>query len=98
MGCVMVHRVLDSKMLSPPLNWKRLLVFYSAANAGHLYEVDPDFRSRLPAKERADDKTFGAYLRRLRLLRGLRQGGSAGRVFARPNRRGGTQQTTHAHP
>jgi transcriptional regulator with XRE-family HTH domain len=38
-----------------------------------LYEADPEYRSRLTAKRRAEDKTFGACLRRLRLQRGLRQ-------------------------
>jgi hypothetical protein len=47
---------------------------YEAAADAILYEADPDFRSRFLAKKRADDKTFGACLRRLRLLRGLRQG------------------------
>jgi len=46
---------------------------YEAAADAILYEADPDFRSRLLAKKRAEDKTFGACLRRLRLLRGLRQ-------------------------
>jgi hypothetical protein len=47
---------------------------YEVAADAILYEADPDFRSRLLAKKRAEDKTFGACLRRLRLLRGLRQG------------------------
>jgi hypothetical protein len=47
---------------------------YEAAADAVLYEADADFRSRLLAKKRAEDKTFGACLRRLRLLRGLRQG------------------------
>ncbi len=47
---------------------------YEAAADAILYEADPRFRSQLLAKKRAEDKTFGACLRRLRLLRGLRQG------------------------
>ena len=47
---------------------------YEAAADAILYEADPDLRSRLLAKKRAEDRTFGACLRRLRLLRGLRQG------------------------
>lgn len=47
---------------------------YEAAADAILYEADPDFRSRLLAKKRAEDKTFGACLRRLRLYGGLRQG------------------------
>ena len=47
---------------------------YEAAADAILYEADPNFRSQLLAKKRAEDKTFGACLRRLRLLRGLRQG------------------------
>ena len=46
---------------------------YEAAADAILYEADADYRSRLLAKRRAEDKTFGACLRRLRLLRGLRQ-------------------------
>ena len=41
---------------------------------------------RLLAKRRADDKTFGACLRRLRLQRGLRQsdfGGVSAKTIAR---------------
>jgi hypothetical protein len=47
---------------------------YEAAADAILYEADPDYRSRIAAQRRAEDKTFGACLRRLRLLRGLRQG------------------------
>ena len=47
---------------------------YEAAADAILYEADPDYRSQLLAKRRAQDKTFGACLRRLRSLRGLRQG------------------------
>ena len=46
---------------------------YEAAADAILYEADPDYRSHLLAKRRAEEKTFGAGLRRLRLLRGLRQ-------------------------
>jgi len=46
---------------------------YEAAADAILYEADPDYRRRLFARRRAEDKTFGACLRRLRLLRGLRQ-------------------------
>jgi hypothetical protein len=46
---------------------------YEAAADAILYEADPDYRSRLLAKRRAEDRTFGACLRRLRLQRGLRQ-------------------------
>lgn len=46
---------------------------YEAAADAILYEADPEYRGRLLAKRRADDKTFGACLRRLRLQRGLRQ-------------------------
>jgi hypothetical protein len=46
---------------------------YEAAADAILYEADPDYRRRLLARRRAEDKTFGACLRRLRLLRGLRQ-------------------------
>jgi hypothetical protein len=46
---------------------------YEAAADAILYEADPDYRSRLLAKRRAEEKTFGASLRRLRLQRGLKQ-------------------------
>lgn len=46
---------------------------YEAAADAILYEADADYRSRLLAKRRAEDRSFGACLRRLRLLRGLRQ-------------------------
>jgi hypothetical protein len=62
---------------------------YEAAADAILYEADPDYRSRLLAKRRADDKTFGACLRRLRLLRGLRQsdfGDVAAKTIARIER------------
>jgi hypothetical protein len=47
---------------------------YEAAADAILYEADPHYRSRLSAKRRAEDRTFGACLRRLRLQRGVRQG------------------------
>lgn len=47
---------------------------YEAAADAILYEADPEYRRRLLAKRRAEDKTFGGCLRRLRLLRGLRRG------------------------
>jgi DNA-binding Xre family transcriptional regulator len=46
---------------------------YEVAADAILYEADPDYRRRLLAKKRAEDKTFGACLRRLRMQRGLRQ-------------------------
>ena len=46
---------------------------YEAAADAILYEADSEYRSRLSAKRRAGDKTFGACLRRVRLQRGLRQ-------------------------
>lgn len=47
---------------------------YEAAVGAILYEVDADFRRELKRRRRRDaEKTFGAALRRLRLLRGLRQ-------------------------
>jgi hypothetical protein len=42
---------------------------YEAAADAVLYEVDPDFRKRLNAKRRQEDRGFGASLRRLRLQR-----------------------------
>lgn len=46
---------------------------YEAAADAILYEADSDYRSCLLAKRRAEGKTFGACLRRLRLQRHLRQ-------------------------
>lgn len=62
---------------------------YEAATDAILYEADPDYRRRLMAKRRAEDKTFGACLRRLRLQRGLRQadfGDMAAKTIARIER------------
>jgi hypothetical protein len=47
---------------------------YEAAADAILYEADPEYRSRLRAKRREEDRSFGACLRRLRLQRGLLQG------------------------
>jgi hypothetical protein len=44
---------------------------YEAAADAILYEVDPDFRKRLNAERRQEDRGFGASLRRLRLQRRL---------------------------
>jgi hypothetical protein len=71
---------------------------YEAAADAILYEADPDFRSRLLAKKRAEDKTFGACLRRLRLLRGLRQsefGDVTAKTVARIER--GPTEAPHGH-
>jgi hypothetical protein len=71
---------------------------YEAAADAILYEADPDFRSRLLAKKRAEDKTFGACLRRLRLLRGLRQsdfGDVTAKTIARIER--GETEAPHGH-
>ena len=71
---------------------------YEAAADAILYEADPNFRSRLLAKKRAEDKTFGACLRRLRLLRGLGQGDFgdvAAKTIARIER--GETEAPHGH-
>jgi hypothetical protein len=63
---------------------------YEAGADAILYEADPEFRSRILAKRRAEDKTFGACLRRLRILRGLRQsdfGDVTAKTIARIERR-----------
>jgi len=62
---------------------------YEAAADAILYEADHDYRGRLLAKRRAEDTTFGACLRRLRFLRGLRQndfGDVAAKTIARIER------------
>jgi hypothetical protein len=46
---------------------------YQAASDAILYEVDADYRRRINARRRQEDKSFGACLRRLRVLKGLRQ-------------------------
>jgi hypothetical protein len=51
---------------------------YEAAKDAILYEGDPEFRRRLNARRRAEEQTFGASLRRLRLQRRLRQSDFAG--------------------
>jgi hypothetical protein len=71
---------------------------YEAAADAILYEADPDFRSRLLAKRRAEEKTFGACSRRLRLLRGLRQsdfGDVTAKTIARIER--GETEAPHGH-
>lgn len=40
---------------------------YEAAADAILYEADPEYRSQLLAKRRAEDRSFGECLRRLRL-------------------------------
>jgi hypothetical protein len=51
---------------------------YESASDAILYEVDPEFRRALAKRRRAEEKTFGASLRRLRIQRGLRQGDFSG--------------------
>lgn len=46
---------------------------YEAASDAILYEADPEYRRKINAKRRDEDKSFGACLRRLRVLKGLRQ-------------------------
>ncbi|MBW2258813.1 MAG: helix-turn-helix transcriptional regulator [Deltaproteobacteria bacterium] len=56
-----------------------------------LYERDTDYRRRLKEQHLAEDQSFGASLRRLRLLRGLRQSdfpGIAAKTVARIERGG----------
>ena len=62
---------------------------YEAAADAILSEADPDYRNRLVAKRRAEETTFGACLRRLRFMRGLRQndfGEVAAKTIARIER------------
>lgn len=46
---------------------------YEAATDSILYELDRDFRRRLNQQRQAEDKTFGACLRRLRKQRALKR-------------------------
>ncbi len=62
---------------------------YEAAADAILYEADPEYRRRLNAKRRHEEKSFGASLRRLRILKGLRQNdfnSIAGKTIARIER------------
>lgn len=71
---------------------------YEAGADAILYEADPEYRSRLLAKRRAVDKSFGACLRRLRLQRGLRQsdfGDVSAKTVARIER--GDTEAPHGH-
>jgi hypothetical protein len=47
---------------------------YEAGADAIFYECDPAYRKRLRRQRRAEEKTFGASFRRLRIQRGLRQG------------------------
>lgn len=46
---------------------------YEAASDAILYEADPDYRRRVNAERNDQEKSLGASLRRLRVLKGLRQ-------------------------
>jgi hypothetical protein len=46
---------------------------YEASASSILFEFDPKFRRARNQQRRAEDRTFGGSLRRLRLVRGLRQ-------------------------
>lgn len=46
---------------------------YEASSDGILYEFDRVYRKRISGQRKAEDKTFGACLRRLRIQRGLSQ-------------------------
>jgi hypothetical protein len=62
---------------------------YEAAADAILYEVDADYRKRLHARSRAEEKGFGPSLRRLRLQRGLARDafpGIAAKTIARLER------------
>jgi hypothetical protein len=63
---------------------------YEAATDAILYEVDADFRKRLKAKRRQEDRGFGASLRRLRIQRHLSRAdfpGLSPKTIARIERR-----------
>jgi hypothetical protein len=71
---------------------------YEVAADAILYEADPDYRSRLLARRRQEDRTFGACLRRLRLQRGLLQSDFddvAAKTIARIER--GETEAPHGH-
>lgn len=51
---------------------------YEASAHFILYEVDPEYRKRMKKKQRAEESSFGASLRRLRILKGIPQSGFSG--------------------
>jgi hypothetical protein len=51
---------------------------YEASADFVLYEADAEYRKRMNARRRAEEKTFGASLRRLRIQRSVSQGGFPG--------------------
>jgi hypothetical protein len=51
---------------------------YEASAHFILYEVDSEYRTRTKKRQRAEDKSLGASLRRLRILKGVPQTGFAG--------------------
>lgn len=51
---------------------------YESANDAILYRLDADYRRRLRARRRAEDKGFGPSLRRLRKQRGMKRTDFAG--------------------
>jgi hypothetical protein len=62
---------------------------YEAAADFILYEADPEYRKRMNAKRRAEDKGFGPSLRRLRIQRGVARDafpGVASKTIARIER------------
>lgn len=62
---------------------------YEASADAILYEFDPEYRRRAKQRELHQDESFGASLRRLRLMRGLSRDdfpGIAGRTIARIER------------
>lgn len=51
---------------------------YEASTHFILYEADADYRKRMKKKQRAEENSFGASLRRLRVLKGVPQSGFSG--------------------
>lgn len=62
---------------------------YEASADAILYELDSDYRRKINAKRRANEKSFGASLRRLRIQRGLSRdafSGTSSKTIARIER------------
>lgn len=70
---------------------------YEASADAVLYENDPDYRRRQRRQRRAEDRTFGASLRRLRLQRELRQSDFEPEVSARTIARIENNQVAKPH-
>lgn len=81
------------------IDWGHTLRFgqFEASVDSILYENDADYRRRIRQKRHADEKTFGASLRRLRLQRELRQSDFEPAVSAKTIARIENNEVTKPH-